>query len=139
MEVLVMEQEEFYEGQLKTTNQTRAVSKIIFLRSFQNWIKAMLIQEVTNKQIGMSILDLCCGKGGDLGKWKKACPSHYVGVDLSSSSVEEARRRYISSVVEKSQSMRDVHPAIFIVADGGDPQNLLTDILQQDPKLKRLK
>jgi mRNA (guanine-N7-)-methyltransferase len=85
-----MEQEEFYETQIKTNTQARSTSSIIFLLKFQNYIKAMLIQEVTFRTPGLSVLDLCCGKGGDMGKWPKAFPSHYVGVDLSSSSVEEA-------------------------------------------------
>jgi ubiquinone/menaquinone biosynthesis C-methylase UbiE len=58
-------------------------------------MKSLIINEVTFMQKNLSILDLCCGKGGDIpGKWKKVKPSHYVGVDLSAASVEEAQRRY---------------------------------------------
>lgn len=72
--------------------------------------------------MGLSILDLCCGKGGDIpGKWKKAKPSHYVGVDLSATSVKEARSRYINVVVDGARNAHEAFPGIFIVADCGDP------------------
>ena len=80
---------------------------------------------------------MCCGKGGDIpSKWKKARPSHYVGVDLSAASVEEAQQRYKKSVVDDLQSTP--FPAIFIVADCGDDKNLLSDILLRDKSLKSI-
>ena len=88
---------------------------------FQNYIKSLLINEQTFKEKGLSILDLCCGKGGDIpGKWLKAKPSHYVGVDLSALSVTEARKRYLDVVVNGQRSANDAFPGIFIVADCGD-------------------
>jgi hypothetical protein len=84
-------------------------------------------------------LDLCCGKGGDIPtKWKKAKPAHYVGVDLSEQSVIEARKRFISKLVDEVPP-RDAPPGIFIVADCGDEKNLLTDILAKEPSLKTLR
>ena len=83
-------------------------------------------------------MDLCCGKGGDIpGKWKKAKPCHYVGVDLSRASVEEAQRRYTDSIVEDTK-LRPF-PAIFIVADCGDENNLVSDILVKARDLRSLK
>jgi hypothetical protein len=81
---------------------------------------------------------LCCGKGGDIpGKWKKARLCHYVGVDLSKASVEEAQRRYIDTVAG------DTHirpfPAIFIVADCCDEKNLVSEILVKARSLRTLK
>lgn len=109
--------------------------------SFQNFIKSLLISEVTFKRSGLSVLDLCCGKGGDIpGKWKKAKPCHYVGVDLSRASVEEAHERYLKSIVEADDKYRqDPFPAIFIVADCGDEKNLVSDILVKARDLKTLK
>jgi len=69
----------------------RAASPIIFLRKFNNFIKAMLVNEYTFREEKLSVLDLCCGKGGDIvQKWKRARIAHYVGADLSKTAVEEA-------------------------------------------------
>lgn len=41
-----------------------------------------------------SILDLACGKGGDLPKWQKQDIGHYVGVDIAYGSICDAIQRY---------------------------------------------
>ena len=40
------------------------------------------------------LLDLACGRGGDLLKWADADVQEVVGVDLSPKEIEEANRRY---------------------------------------------
>lgn len=70
--------DKFYSG-LKRTLDTRADSYIYHMRSFNGWVKATQIQELDPKAKNaqgkpnpngpMRILDLACGKGGDLGKW----------------------------------------------------------------------
>lgn len=59
------------ENNLSTRNQSR----IIYLRSCNNWIKSTLIKQADEilKENGINnknLLDLACGKGGDLYKWK---------------------------------------------------------------------
>ena len=53
-------------------NEGRNASRVLFLRSFNNWVKATMINKYTFKLAGnsenLSILDLCCGRGGDLEK-----------------------------------------------------------------------
>lgn len=81
-------------------------SKIKGLRSLNNWIKSTLIQKFSRPdggsigQAGMTVLDMACGKGGDLGKWEKApiVPGLYVGCDIADVSVEQARQRYGESM-----------------------------------------
>lgn len=56
----------------------RNKSKILYMRNFNNWVKSMLINEYLSKiksnlQLGapLRVMDMCCGKGGDLYKWQK--------------------------------------------------------------------
>ena len=71
-------------------------------RSFNNWTKSMLINEYMDKirraegfRGQVSVLDLACGKGGDLTKWHKAKVDHVVGVDIAATSIEQCKDRWI--------------------------------------------
>lgn len=70
----------------------RQKSDILGVRNFNNWVKSVLIHEYSRS--GATVLDLACGKGGDLPKWKRTSIRRMVGVDIAEVSVEEARRRY---------------------------------------------
>ncbi|PKS11416.1 hypothetical protein jhhlp_003179 [Lomentospora prolificans] len=88
----------------------RTDSKIKGLRSFNNWVKSCIIQRFSPDEDhtpgamerGISsgkqllVLDIGCGKGGDLGKWQQAPQSVelYVGLDPADISIEQARDRY---------------------------------------------
>jgi mRNA (guanine-N7-)-methyltransferase len=92
-------------------------SRIKGLRSFNNWVKSTIIQKFSpsedytpgaqelggmkfaegpsNKK-GLLVLDIGCGKGGDLGKWQQA-PQFvelYVGLDPADISISQAKDRY---------------------------------------------
>lgn len=84
---------EFYNTQTFNSRKTkRTESQIYRLRSFNNCIKYILINKY-GKPNG-SILDLGCGKGGDLAKWSMINTRQYVGIDLSDESIREAIKRY---------------------------------------------
>uniref|UniRef100_A0AC34GAB1 mRNA (guanine-N(7))-methyltransferase n=1 Tax=Panagrolaimus sp. ES5 TaxID=591445 RepID=A0AC34GAB1_9BILA len=86
--------------QNKDVNE-RTASRIFFQRNFNNWMKSMLIQEATtlslqNRSSGdFVILDICCGKGGDLLKWHKAEVDEIVFVDIAEESVKQCETRYL--------------------------------------------
>ena len=66
------------------------------LRRFHNWIKAVAIEKAVNSlpaQARNDVLDLACGRGGDLLKWERSHPRSYTGVDISEQVLEQARRR----------------------------------------------
>ncbi|ERF69241.1 hypothetical protein EPUS_08920 [Endocarpon pusillum Z07020] len=90
-------------------------SKIKGLRSFNNWIKSCIIQKFSPEEapqveeLGwgeeptapaerkpLLVLDLGCGKGGDLGKWQLAPQTVglYVGLDPAHQSIRQAHERY---------------------------------------------
>jgi len=74
----------------------RGDSPIIGLKHFNNWIKSVLIHKFSqslpkargprSKQGGgggggsAKVLDMGCGKGGDLQKWSRAHIREYVGL-----------------------------------------------------------
>lgn len=61
------------------------------LRTFHNGAKRALL-DLFARRAG-KLLDLACGRGGDLHKWRAADVKRVLGLDISSSSVEEARSR----------------------------------------------
>jgi mRNA (guanine-N7-)-methyltransferase len=94
-------------------------SKIKGLRSFNNWIKSTVIQKFSPDEDFLArktgtkewapetggspgdrkkllVVDLGCGKGGDLGKWQQAPQpvDLYVGLDPAEISIDQARGRY---------------------------------------------
>ncbi|KZZ97542.1 mRNA (guanine-N(7))-methyltransferase [Moelleriella libera RCEF 2490] len=87
-------------------------SKIKGLRVFNNWIKSCIIQryspdedhEPGSRELGRSsgkellVLDIGCGKGGDLNKWQQAPQpiQLYVGLDPAEVSIDQAKDRYRS-------------------------------------------
>ncbi|KAG9121929.1 mRNA cap guanine-N7 methyltransferase, partial [Ceratobasidium sp. 392] len=88
----------------------RRESAIIGLRNFNNWIKSVLIAKFGRRPLHESgtrstggrgrimsgkVLDLGCGKGGDLRKWAKANIKEYVGLDIADVSISQARDRYM--------------------------------------------
>ncbi|KAI9733906.1 MAG: mRNA cap guanine-N7 methyltransferase [Cirrosporium novae-zelandiae] len=81
-------------------------SRIKGLRSFNNWIKSTVIQKFSpdedfdpqnpQKSKPLLVLDIGCGKGGDLGKWQQAPQpiELYIGLDPADVSIHQARDRY---------------------------------------------
>ncbi|KAE8216699.1 hypothetical protein CF327_g127 [Tilletia walkeri] len=70
----------------------RRDSKIFPLKKFNNWAKNVLIQRFS--QNGCRVLDMGCGKGGDLNKWARANASGIVMIDIAGVSVGQAEARY---------------------------------------------
>ncbi|MCO5549383.1 hypothetical protein L7F22_002858 [Adiantum nelumboides] len=85
----------------------RQSSPLIHLKELNNAVKATLIAFHTKR--GSRVVDLACGKGGDLSKWDKARISSYTGLDCSPGSLQQARSRY--------QAARFSFPARFLLAD----------------------
>ncbi|XP_015246338.1 PREDICTED: mRNA cap guanine-N7 methyltransferase [Cyprinodon variegatus] len=114
----------------------RSQSRIFYMRNFNNWLKSVLIGEILEKVQGagsrdVSVLDLGCGKGGDLLKWRRGGISHLVCADIAEVSVEQCQTRY-EDMKRRSHANEKIFRAQFIAADCS--KELLSEKLD-DPKL----
>uniref|UniRef100_A0A1L8DGV5 mRNA cap guanine-N(7) methyltransferase n=1 Tax=Nyssomyia neivai TaxID=330878 RepID=A0A1L8DGV5_9DIPT len=103
--------------------QERNKSRIFYLRNFNNWIKSMLVNEYVTKvkenlQIGapLRVLDIGCGKGGDLLKWQKGGISHLICTDIAEVSIEQCRTRY-DTMLARTKRFAPEFTAEFIACD----------------------
>lgn len=115
--------------------QQRSQSRIFYLRNFNNWMKSALINEFLGrvrerKNRNIAVLDLGCGKGGDLLKWRKGKIDQLVCTDIAEVSVQQCKQRY----VEMKERARHEHvfEAEFVTADS--TKELLSTKLK-DPKM----
>lgn len=69
--------------------------------------------------VSLRVLDMCCGKGGDLFKWMKVNISHVICADLAKVSVEQCQHRYNEILNSKSNNrgFAPIFTAEFIAAD----------------------
>ena len=77
---------DFYNAQPNAGLVQRRRSKIFHMRTMNNWIKSVLINKslglLGDEQTRLRVLDLCCGKGGDLLKWKKHRLGHLAAIGM---------------------------------------------------------
>jgi len=104
-----------YSSRSNQTLEEREASPIIHMKKLNNWIKSVLIQLYTHRDD--VVLDLACGKGGDLIKWDKARIGYYVGVDIADGSIEDCRTRYNGETDQIHRRKRFSFPARLICAD----------------------
>ena len=101
----------------------RKASRIIFLRSFNNWVKASMINKYCRKLgKGVAVLELCCGKGGDLDKYFMNNIKLFVGADISKESLKNAMDRLEKIKNEKYKDNFRIK-CIFIKDDLSSPDN----------------
>lgn len=72
--------------------KARAKGPSLELKLFHNRVKRKLINRFAYG--AERLLDLACGRGGDLWKWIDANVTYVKGIDLSPAEIEEARSRY---------------------------------------------
>ncbi|CAI5438517.1 unnamed protein product [Caenorhabditis angaria] len=107
-----------YNNVKQTGIDDRKESRIFHMRNMNNWIKSQLINEAVQilNSSGIyrpRVLDIACGKGGDLRKWDIAKVKNVVMADVADVSIDQAKDRY-----EKMKDYRhNLFDAQFIVSD----------------------
>ncbi|XP_004235844.1 mRNA cap guanine-N7 methyltransferase 1-like [Solanum lycopersicum] len=104
-----------YSARTNQTLEEREASPIIHLKKLNNWIKSVLIQLYAKR--GDAVLDLACGKGGDLIKWDKAKVGYYVGIDIADGSIEDCRTRYNGDADHHQRRKKFSFPARLMCGD----------------------
>ncbi|EPR79987.1 mRNA capping enzyme [Spraguea lophii 42_110] len=82
---------EHYNSIKSINKKERTQSKIINIRNMNNFIKSILIKKYTKAD--NSVLDIGCGKGGDIFKFAHQNIKYYTGIDIAENSIEEAKQR----------------------------------------------
>lgn len=70
----------------------RALGPAFPLKQYHNAIKRRLLEAFVRP--GNVVVDLACGRGGDLRKWVDVGASRVIGVDISAAALQEARARW---------------------------------------------
>lgn len=92
-----------YNARQNQGRDARQQSVIIGLKSFNNWVKSILIRRYVQRRPEYDprrdrgpngrVLDMGCGKGGDIAKWDRAKIADYVGVDIAAGSIADFEDR----------------------------------------------
>jgi len=106
------------------------------LREFHNWIKSIIIYTYCspNKNVRKSILDIGCGRGGDILKWYHARIGEYVGVDVDYYGIYSSTDSAITRYNDYKRKFPDFYKASFIQADASS----LFDSTYQENKLTNM-
>ena len=92
----IIQTEESKKGYWGDNALRRSEDPMINMRKFNNDVKRRVLTKYSNKVNGdIHILDMSCGQGGDLFKFKDISNIKYVvGCDIDPNAIDEAKRRY---------------------------------------------
>lgn len=94
------------------------------LRDFHNrYIKETILYRVALRGGGKRLLDVACGKAGDLQKWRRGNVAFVLGVDAAGENIRDplngAYRRYADTVAGRPAGQ--VPPMVFAIGDSSQP------------------
>lgn len=106
------------------------------LQMFHNHVKHKLLESVAT--VNSTLIDLSCGRGGDLYKWIGSKVAFVFGIDFSSSNIENmfsgAYFRYLEYRIENK--LPDVTKCLFVTGDSS--KNIQSGEAFKDDKNKQL-
>ncbi|KAI4366113.1 hypothetical protein MLD38_022033 [Melastoma candidum] len=103
-------------------------TKFFARKKLNNWIKSVLIQLSARR--GDAVMDLACGKAGDLIKWDKAKIGYYVVIGIAEGSIQDCRTRYNGDADHHQRRKKFTFPAHLICGDCCEARS--DDVLAND-------
>ena len=73
----------------------------IALRKFHNEIKSIVISKYSSLHNNPRLLDIGCGRGGDIHKWRNNNISEAIGIDIN--------RSYVKQAISRLKSLNNFH------------------------------
>ena len=92
------------------------------LRKFHNeWIKGLVLLKTAMRGGGKSLVDIGCGRGGDLHKWTgpDVAAGFVLGVDPAGDDIRDPKAGAYKRLVQKWEEVgrENVTPIVFVIAD----------------------
>lgn len=117
----------------------KKTSNAVGMRAFNNWIKSnMILTYCRNKH---TVLDIGCGRGGDLIKFIHAGINEYVGIDIDNNGLYVINDSAFNRYKNLKQSNKNAPPMYFINADArglfnvNAQESILPTMTQSNKKL----
>ena len=105
------------------------------LCNFHNlYVKKMLITKTSRP--GDTLIDLACGKGGDLSKWIDARLSFVFGVDLSKDNIENNINGACARYLNNKKTIKTMPSALFVI--GNSCHNIRSGEAMETEKAKQI-
>jgi hypothetical protein len=102
----------------------KAVMKTAELKQFHNWIKRRLLEFVLGGEEKKTLIDLGCGKAGDLHKWMHNKLSFVLGVDNSLDNIVNPKdgcySRFLEQCFKKNKESMKENQILFCLFVQGD-------------------
>ena len=99
-----------YNRAAQETAQERSESDHLALRRFHNALKLTLLRlAMQDAPYIDSVLDVACGRGGDVSKWASLNARHYTGIDIAQEALATARQRYAHLSMPQRYLCADMH------------------------------
>lgn len=96
-----------YDSKHSQSRRDRANGPAAPLKRYHNLVKRELINVYARH--ASSLLDVACGRGGDVAKWDAAGVRSVTGIDNSEAEIVEARRRYTAGTFKTRCDFRVCH------------------------------
>lgn len=102
----------------------RSESRMLTLQRFHNIVikSESMIQKYVST--GAQLLDLACGKGGDMGKWSDSGVSFVLGIDINEDNIRGASDSVCARYVVRKQRNPETPNMVFMQTDSQNPINI---------------